>query len=261
MNLNEERLSRGTAGLPSTRHLAGLPIKIAAPEQAARWVCEVAAADPRAVDVHLANAYTLALAHSDGEFREVLSEATANFPDGKPLAWVTRFGSSPLMQVRGPELFTNVMDIGREFGLRHFLLGTTNETLSLLQGELERRYPGVHIVGAYSPPFRALTSEELLAQDEAIRASGAHITWVGLGTPKQDFEARRLAYSLPGVAVSVGAAFDFVAGTKREAPEWMISYGLEWVFRFATEPRRLWRRYLIGNVVFLRSVISRRGER
>ena len=207
------------------------------------------------IDVHLLNAYSVSQTRRDSALRAVLTDATANFPDGKPLSLLTRFTRRPLLQVRGPKLFGDAMDLGRAYGLKHFLLGNTDETLVLLRNELESRYPGVHIVGVYSPPFRDLTKAEGSAQDELIRRSGAHITWVGLGTPKQDFEASRLAAALPGVTVAIGAAFDFVAGTKREAPAWITHIGMEWLFRFATEPRRLWRRYLIGNLMFLYMVI------
>jgi N-acetylglucosaminyldiphosphoundecaprenol N-acetyl-beta-D-mannosaminyltransferase len=114
------------------------------------------------------------------------------------------------------------------------------------------------LAGAESPPFRDLTDDEKREQDERIRASGADIVWVGLGTPKQDFEVERLVETMPVLAAAVGAAFDFTAGTVKPAPEWMQRNGLEWAHRFASEPRRLWRRYLIGNVEFVRAAGRRR---
>lgn len=127
----------------------------------------------------------------------------------------------------------------------------------MLQSELERRHPGGQVVGRYSPLFRCLTPSELESQDELIRRSGANITWVGLGTLAQDFEAQRLAQSVPEVAVAVAAAFDFVARTKKEAPNWMIRFGLEWTFRFISEPKRLWKRYLISNATFFWVILKR----
>jgi len=249
-----------TTPLP-VRVVAGIPVAVSTPHAAARWLCEVASSSPaRPVDVHLVNAYSIAQTEQDEVYRQALSDAELNLPDGKPLAWFTRMTRTPLIQVRGPGLFNAVMDVGREYGLSHFLLGTTDDTLTLLQIELEARYPGVQIAGTYSPPFRPLTDAERCTQDERIRTSEADITWVGLGTPKQDFEAQRLARSLPGVVVAVGAAFDFVAGTKREAPAWMRNAGLEWVFRLASEPRRLWRRYLVGNTIFVRKLLLRRSS-
>lgn len=203
--------------------------------------------------VHFVNAYTIALADKDPDYRQVISGTAINFPDGRPLAWVSRIRrhSPPLCQVRGPQFFLNMFDVGREKGLRHYLLGSTDEVLQQLTKELRRRFPGVQIVGSHSPPFRAATDVELSDQDEAIRCSMADIVWVGLGTPKQDYEARRLSASLPIVAVAIGAAFDFTAGSSKEAPAWLSKIGLEWLFRLASEPRRLWRRYLFGNARFI----------
>jgi N-acetylglucosaminyldiphosphoundecaprenol N-acetyl-beta-D-mannosaminyltransferase len=220
-------------------------------------ICEVARNRGDGADIHLLNAYSVALAEQNVDYRKCLLTATTNFPDGKPLSLFTRWTSSPLKQVRGPRLFENVMDEGRGRGVRHFLLGSTPETLEKLKNALEHRYPGVQIVGVMSPPFRELTAAEIVDQDAKIADTKPDIVWVGLGTPKQDFEAQRLARSGRFMAVAVGAAFDFSAGTKREAPNWMSAVGVEWLFRFASEPRRLWRRYLIGNVVFIYSVLRR----
>jgi N-acetylglucosaminyldiphosphoundecaprenol N-acetyl-beta-D-mannosaminyltransferase len=210
--------------------------------------------------VHLLNAYSLALADKEPALKRVFSDAVANFPDGKPLVWVSRISRGPtLNQVRGPDLFRGVVVAGAEAKVRHFLLGGSPTTLDLLESALLRVSPEARIVGRESPPFRALTDDELIAQDGRILASGAQIVWVGLGTPKQDFESKRLSEALPVVAVAVGAAFDFTAGTKREAPRLASKLGLEWLFRLATEPRRLWKRYLFGNVRFVWAALRNRS--
>lgn len=213
--------------------------------------------------VHLANAYTIALADKSHEYCEILQRPAVNYPDGKPLTWISAFkGHRPaLQQIRGPQLFLDVFDKGRTRGLKHFLLGSTPEVLESLQRNLQERFPGVEIVGSESPPFRALSQDELRAQDSRIRKSGAHLVWVGLGTPKQDAEVARLAKEMPIVAVAIGAAFDFAAGAVREAPSWMSKAGLEWTFRLASEPRRLWKRYLFGNTRFLYSALFTNGRR
>lgn len=240
------------------RNLAGLPIAVATLAQATDTLCDWAC-EGRPGDVHLINAYSVALADSDNEYRHNLTQAYCNFPDGKPLSWATKLSKVRLSQVRGPQIFEETMNRGRDRDVRHFLLGSTPETLSALEKSLEARYPGVQIVGSESPPFRVLSPQETQEQDDRIRKVNPDIVWVGLGTPKQDFEAARLARS-GFLAVAVGAAFDFSAGTKPEAPKWMTSVGIEWVFRFVCEPRRLWRRYLFGNMRFIRAVIAHGGS-
>jgi N-acetylglucosaminyldiphosphoundecaprenol N-acetyl-beta-D-mannosaminyltransferase len=238
------------------RPLGGLPVIIASAQAAATTVIKVSKERPaQGAAVHLINAYSVALAQKDTAFRTALSGDAHNFPDGKPLSWATRFSARRLTQVRGPQFFHDVMEQGRASGVRHFLLGGSEDLLVSLRRNLETLYPGVLIAGTHSPPFRQLSIAEVTAQDDLIRASKSDIVWVGLGTPKQDFEVERLAAALPVVACAVGAAFDFTAGTKREAPSWMTRVGVEWVFRLLSEPRRLWKRYLIGNVVFLAAVI------
>lgn len=141
-------------------------------------------------------------------------------------------------------------------GLKHFLLGSTEDVLGLLESQLRKRFPDAIIVGLESPPFRPLSSGEQAAQDARIVQSNADIVWIGLGTPKQDFEAQRVATCLGVTTIAVGAAFDFTAGTVREAPAWISNAGFEWMFRLLREPRRLWRRYLIGNFGFIRALIA-----
>jgi N-acetylglucosaminyldiphosphoundecaprenol N-acetyl-beta-D-mannosaminyltransferase len=247
-----------SAFLPK-RQLAGLPITIADPAIASREIRRIAGRQSQGAAIHFVNAYSISLAERDSAYRAILESADHNFPDGKPLSWATIFSKARLHQVRGPQQFELVMDEGRTHRLSHFLLGGDEPTRLKLESELRRRYPGVLIVGGFSPPFRRLTETEQAEQDQLIRDSGANIVWVGLGTPKQDFETARLSASIPVVAAAVGAAFDFVAGTKATAPNWMTVVGLEWAFRLATEPRRLWKRYLIGNAIFVWSVIRPRA--
>lgn len=242
-----------------TQSIGPLELKVTTPGDAVRALLSMTNEDRRGRHVHLANAYTVALADEDSAYRSTLSGDAINFPDGKHLAVVSRIRRDQprLQQVRGPQLFLDTFDQGRQRGTRHYLLGSTDEVLGLLQRRLRTEFPGVEIVGAESPPFRPLTAAELAAQDDRVRASRADIVWVGLGTPKQDIECRRIASELPVVAVAVGAAFDFAAGTLRTAPKWMRAVGLEWLHRLLSEPRRLWRRYLFGNARFIR--IALRG--
>lgn len=234
---------------------AGIPFCALNADEATDFVVNLAKNHKTGASLHFLNAYSIALAETNSNFRRCISSSDFNFPDGKPISVMSRLAKPRLHQVRGPALFENVIDRGRQVGLRHYLLGSTPETLAKLQDNLASRFPGVEIMGSYSPPFRPLTTSEMSQQDETIRASGADIVWVGLGTPKQDFETARLA-SIGITAAAVGAAFDFSAGTKAKSPAWMSNAGLEWLHRFVSEPRRLWKRYLWGNSVFIFSAVK-----
>lgn len=239
----------------ATARIGDVPLRVASLESAVDQVLYLANSRNR-VSVHLVNSYTVALAAKDPDYRSILkSDLAVNFPDGKPLAIVSRFLGEELEQVRGPSLFELTMQRSQKTNIGHFLLGASEATLSKLEASLFSRYPDVKIVGSYSPPFRPMTHSEVEAQDAAILDSGAHVVWVGLGTPKQDYEAQRLAEK-GFLAVAVGAAFDFSAGTKPIAPPWMQTAGLEWLHRLASEPRRLWYRYLWGNTSFAKIVVE-----
>lgn len=202
--------------------------------------------------VHFCNAYNVALARTDRPYADRLANADVVFSDGVPITWVGKRAYPDLAdrwdRVYGPDVMRGVFATSTV--PKHYLLGGSPETLDALQVRLREEYPSAKIVGAESPPFRAASYDELRRRDRRIEVSGATIVWVGLGTPKQDFEVQRLASSLPVVAMAVGAAFDFLAGTKPQAPVWMQRSGTEWAFRLASEPKRLGRRYVWGNSVF-----------
>lgn len=205
--------------------------------------------------VHFCNAYNVALAAKHPEYLAVLESGDFIFSDGVPITWVGK-GAYPNLRhtwerVYGPDVMTAILTKSTRESPRHYLLGGTEETLAALQANIAARFPNAVIVGAESPPFRTPSPTELKERDARIRQSEATMVWVGLGTPKQDLEVQRLASALPVVALAVGAAFDFLAGTTSQAPVWMQRNGLEWMYRFAQEPRRLGHRYLWGNSVFL----------
>jgi N-acetylglucosaminyldiphosphoundecaprenol N-acetyl-beta-D-mannosaminyltransferase len=238
----------------------GVPITACTPTQAAVEVVRLATTDlDHGVDVHLCNAYTFSLADKVPGFKAMLQRAAINFPDGKSVVWANKLlhrrKTIPNDRVYGPDLFLDVFEKGQELGLRHYLLGSTPQVLSGLETELRWRFPKAAIVGAVSPPFRALTEQETAEQTARLVESKAQVVWVGLGTPKQDWESARLAAEVGAIFIAVGAAFDFIAGEKKQAPMWMQRSGLEWLFRLAVEPRRLWKRYLFGNARFLRATI------
>lgn len=202
----------------------------------------------------LVNAGTFDAAWSRPDYWALLRGDGVNLPDGRPLSSVlsrTTARDRHCDQVRGPWLFEECLDRGRRRGTRHFFLGATDETLASLVSEATRRWPGIEVAGTYSPPFRTQTAEDLARQDQLVRDSGADIVWVALGTPKQDAEALRIWRSTGITTAAVGAAFDFTAGTKRVAPVLVTRLHAEWLFRLLSEPRRLWRRYLVGNTRFV----------
>jgi N-acetylglucosaminyldiphosphoundecaprenol N-acetyl-beta-D-mannosaminyltransferase len=184
---------------------------------------------------------------------ESLHEAWLNFPDGAPVAWLMRrFGARRARRIAGPDLMPLVVEAGQETGLRHFLFGSTPEVLARLERRLLERYPEAIIAGAISPPFRQLSDEENERIAAEIVQAGADIVWVGLGLPKQDEWLNRSAdLFAPAVGLGVGAAFDFLAGTKPRAPKWAQDAGLEWLHRLLSEPRRLARRYAATNTEFI----------
>ena len=215
--------------------------------------------------VHFANAYNVALADTDPMYRDLINAGDLVCSDGTPVVWAGRrlhkALSAQWTRVYGPDVLTGVLNSSTQKSPRHYFLGSTPETLSLLTSRIASTWPDAQVVGFESPPFRAPTKGELAERDRRIAESGATLVWVGLGTPKQDTEVRRLADSLPITALAVGAAFDFLAGTTQQAPEWMQRSGLEWSYRLAKEPRRLAHRYLWGNPRFIYAIARQRTSR
>ena len=248
-------------GLPRA-NVGPIPFRVATLDTAVGAVL-AAANDGVGVPVHFANAYTVALADTDPLYLALFTGAdVAVFSDGVPVVWAGRRMHPHLadswQRVYGPDVMTAVLAASQASGPSHYLLGGSAQTIALLQQRITAQWPEARIVGAESPPFRPLTEAEVRAQDQRIRTSGAQIVWVGLGTPKQDWEVARLARELPVVAMAVGAAFDFLAGVKPQAPIWMQRSGTEWLYRFASEPRRLAKRYLWGNPRFVYAAVRDR---
>ena len=189
----------------------------------------------------------------DATLRRIHNRAGLVTPDGMPLVWLSRLkGHRTVARVYGPDLMLDCCRLSVERGYRHFLYGGMEGVPELLAGKLTTRFPGLQIVGSYSPPFRALTPAEDEAIVRRINEAEPDIVWIGLSTPKQErWMAEHRDRLRAPVLIGVGAAFDFHAGLKRQAPGWMRRSGLEWLFRLVTEPRRLWKRYLVNNPLFL----------
>jgi len=192
-------------------------------------------------------------AQSDPQFRRILNRAFLCTPDGMPLVWVGRWqGRRQMDRVYGPDLMLAMMARSEQTGWRHFFYGGANGTAQTLTRRLRERFHKLQIVGDYEPPFRPLNAREQEELREKIRAARPDVIWVGLSTPKQErFMADYLDQLDVTLMFGVGAAFDIHAGKVRQAPRWMQRCGLEWFFRFCCEPRRLWRRYIKNNPLFM----------
>ena len=187
------------------------------------------------------------------EYRGIVNNAGMTTPDGMPLVWLGKLkGSRIIERTYGPDLLLAFCKFGLEKGVRHFFYGGSEQTCRSLMVNLQNRFPGVRIVGHYVPPMRAGRQIEQGMVLEQINKAQPDVLWIGLGSPKQDYWMfdHRQKLNVP-VMVGVGAAFDFLAGTKPQAPSWMQRSGMEWFFRLCCEPRRLWKRYLIGNTQFI----------
>lgn len=201
-------------------------------------------------------------AHSDvhvltrmvGEEEYGAGLATFDFicPDGMPIVWLMRRKGAAAHRLYGPDVMEGVWDCGRSKDLKHFLLGGTEEACALVEKNLSERYPGVKVVGHYCPPMGDWSEGINEHMIQAIRESGAQCVWVGLGCPKQERWLYTHREQLPAaVYFGVGAAFNFHAGLVQQAPVWVRSHGLEWLYRLCKEPRRLFKRYLVHNTRFL----------
>ena len=203
--------------------------------------------------VCLATVHGVVESQRDEKLRHIYNQSGLTTADGMPLVWLSRLsGRAPVERVYGPDLMLAVCERSLSRGYRHFLYGGGAGVGEKLASHLRHRLPGLNIVGTYSPPFRPLSLQEDQKIVDRINAARPDFVWVGLGAPKQEYwMADHLTRLNAPVLLGVGAAFDFLSGVKAQAPYWMQRGGLEWLFRLLSEPRRLWRRYLLGNAKFL----------
>ena len=192
-------------------------------------------------------------AQDNDDFKKILNSAFLCTPDGMPMVWAGKLaGHREMSRVYGPDLMLDVCAWSETSGAKHFFYGGADGVAELLSQKLKEKFPKLQVVGIYTPPFRALNETEIKSLQAQIAAGSPDILWVGLSTPKQE---KFMAEFLPKLDVTlmlgVGAAFDFHAGRVSQAPRWMQRSGLEWFYRLCSEPRRLWRRYLQNNPLFL----------
>ncbi len=196
--------------------------------------------------------------HNNPTLIKIANQSGLTTPDGMPVAWLLKLaGYKHASRVYGPDLMQAVCEHGRAKSYRHFLYGATSDALIHLSNRIQKRFPGLIIAGTYSPPFRELTEVEDSAICQSISNSKPDILWVGLGSPKQELwmYEHQGKIDVP-VMIGVGAAFDFLSGNKPQAPRWIQRLGMEWLFRLLSEPRRLWKRYLLGYPKFVYLLIK-----
>lgn len=201
------------------------------------------------------NVHSVVAGRRDPEFQSITNGSFLSLSDGKPVYWMGKaMGAVNIGHVPGPDFLIAALRRFPRCG--HFFYGSSPEVLTRLISVVGQAVSGLKICGSLSPPFRPLTAEEKLAHYQTIRDSGAGFVWVGLGAPKQEqWMADACQHLGACIAFGVGAAFDFHAGTVRRAPSWIRYIGLEWLFRLLQEPRRLWKRYLVTNSLFVYYVI------
>lgn len=208
--------------------------------------------------VCICNVHMAVTAGQDQVLAAVLENADMVTPDGAPVAWaIRRAGFVTQERVNGPDLMWRYLAEAEKLGQVVFFFGGQDDVLAILREKMLATYPALKIGGMVSPPFRALTAEEDQAYVDQINAAGTAVLFVGLGCPKQEkwMEAHR--GRIHAVMVGVGAAFDYHAGTLKRAPAWMQRVGLEWFHRLCSEPRRLWKRYLVTNTLFILGMAKR----
>ena len=206
--------------------------------------------------VCFSNVHTVVTAKNDTLLQESTNNSFLSMPDGRPLSvYANLKGYSDVGQVAGPDFMPYFLNNAKD--VKHYFYGSTPDTLKKMVINFSKLYPEAIIAGTFSPPFRDLSSDEIKKNIEDIKISGAQVVWIGLGAPKQEvWMAEHWEQLKPAVLMGVGAAFDFHAGVKPRAPEWMKKYSLEWFYRLCSEPGRLWKRYLITNTKFIFYLLS-----
>ncbi len=235
---------------PDSRHILGMRVDATSYADAAGKIARWAqAGDSRYVCVATVN--NVMEAYDCTDFRQIMNAADLVTPDGMPLVWGLRLlGSCGATRVYGPDLTPEVLSEAERCGIPVGFYGASPVVIARLLAVVRSRYPNLRVTYSHAPPYRPLAPEE---DEEIVRdldRSGARILFVGLSTPKQERWMAEHRGRVRTVMLGVGAAFDFLSGVKPQAPRWMQTLGLEWVFRLTTEPRRLWRRYLRHNPRF-----------
>jgi N-acetylglucosaminyldiphosphoundecaprenol N-acetyl-beta-D-mannosaminyltransferase len=220
--------------------------------EAVDWIDRAAQSDVRGY-ICVTGVHGVSESRRSPELRAILNQSLLNTPDGMPMVWMGRLqGFNRMGRVYGPDLMLELCRLSVTRGYSHFLYGGRPGVVEKLRESLVGRFPGLRIAGVYTPPFRALTATERDDLAAEVGRARPDFFWVGLSTPKQErFMAEHWQTLDAKLFFGVGAAFDIHSGGLRQAPPWMQQSGLEWLFRLGCEPRRLWKRYLVNNPLFL----------
>jgi N-acetylglucosaminyldiphosphoundecaprenol N-acetyl-beta-D-mannosaminyltransferase len=237
---------------PPKFDLFGVRVSAVTSDEACEAIlCAARQSEPAVVSAF--SVHALIEAATRAELSTMVNRFAIITPDGQPVRWALNWlhKAGLAQRVYGPALMWRLCERAAQEGVSIYLYGGSPETLAALEANLRTAFPALEIAGAESPPFRPLSAEEDAAMVNRVNTSGAGLMFIGLGCPKQDYFAAEHAEMIQAVQLCVGAAFDFHAGTKATAPEWMQRRGLEWLFRLLQEPQRLWKRYLVTNSIFL----------
>jgi len=209
--------------------------------------------EKRRTYVCVAPVSTIVDCYKDRRYREIINQAGMTTPDGMPLVWLGKWrGKREIMRTYGPELLLKFCEMSQNKNFKHYFYGGSKNTSKLLLSSLKQIFPKLNVVGTFAPSQMKIDEYEKKDVLKEINDVNPDILWVGLGSPKQDYwMSNHRSYLNVPVMIGVGAAFDFIAGTKPQAPHWMRNVGLEWFFRLCCEPKRLWKRYVIGNPIFI----------
>jgi N-acetylglucosaminyldiphosphoundecaprenol N-acetyl-beta-D-mannosaminyltransferase len=200
----------------------------------------------------ICNVHSVVTARRDMEFRKAVNGADMATSDGAPIAWALRkLGFPSQERINGPDLMWRYLREAERVGQTVFFYGSTNETLVKLRASIAREFPGLKVAGMHSPPFRPISGSEDEKEVEEINRSGANVVFVGLGCPKQEKWMAAHHGRINAVMIGVGAAFDYHSGTVSRAPLWWQRNGLEWLYRLFSDPRRLFKRYMVTNTLFI----------
>jgi exopolysaccharide biosynthesis WecB/TagA/CpsF family protein len=237
---------------PQRHDVFGVRVSATKYDEVVAWCLDRARQNmPGTVD--LMAVHSLVTATQNPEYLSKINQFDIVAPDGQPVRWaLNKFHKANLTdRVYGPEFTIRMCAAAAEAGVPIYLYGSSPEVIEQLCKNLLVKYPALKIAGAESPPFRPLTPEEDAAMIDRINSSGAKLVFLGIGCPKQELFAFNHRESIKGVQLCVGAAFDFHAGMKKIAPAWMQKRGLEWLYRLCSEPKRLFKRYMVTNSLFI----------